>query len=211
MGRISTISTIFRRESTTPLQPYPVSMDPVVPDAVVAFPVNTGSAVSWIRLRSGTASTPVKQAADRVFQIVVEDADATGTGGTGAQGPTGPAGADGAAGPKGATGPLVRWDHRGLRGRQGRLVPLVFASYTGRNGSDRRLYASGNIITQWGSFAASTSGVTVNFPKPYVDGVPSVTASAAAGGVLQVSATKTTLTISCNSGTPTVSWKAIGS
>ena len=34
--------------STTPLQPYPVSMDPVVPNAVMAFPVNTGAAVSWI-------------------------------------------------------------------------------------------------------------------------------------------------------------------
>jgi hypothetical protein len=167
------------------LDPYIVSLDSIVPNSVIAFPQGTGAPASWVKLRSGTITTPVKQTADRVFQLVVEDASVV-------AGPTGPVGPAGAGGPTGATGPA--------------------ATVTAATGPTGGYMQVGNIITQWGSLVASTgAGTTANFPKPYTDGPPSVTASAAAGGTLQVSATKTSITISCNSGTPVVSWKAIGS
>jgi hypothetical protein len=83
------------------------------------------------------------------------------------------------------------------------------ASATGATGGYIQF---GNVIENWGQFHASTgAGVTVPFTKPYIDNAPSITASAPSGGVLQVSATKTTVTVSCNSGTPLVSYKALGS
>ncbi len=164
------------------LQSREVTVPIVTPDAVLAFPPTSGAAVAWFKIRSGTHAVPVIQPVARTFQVVVEMPDEL---------PAGPTGDQGPAGPTGATGPMP-----------------VMQGATGPTGG---YLQSGNIITQWGSFASSTSGVTVNFPKAYIDGPPSVTASAASGGVLQVSATKTSVTISCNSGTPIVSWKAIGS
>lgn len=164
------------------LDSYEVSLKNVVPDAVVAFPPTTGLSIAWVKIRSGMRASPVIQTAARKFEFIVEDASVV-------EGPTGPAGKTGATGPVGP--------------------PLASQAATGPTGG---YVQSGNIITQWGNLIATTgAGTTVNFPKPYVDGPPSVTASAASGGVLQVSATKTAITISCNAGTPVVSWKAIGS
>jgi hypothetical protein len=93
---------------------HEVTVPVVRPDSVLAFPPGTGVAVNWIKVRSGTAAVPVKQAADRIFQFVLEDAAVADGGGEGAAGPTGPAGsqgatgatgAPGAAGPAGPTGP----------------------------------------------------------------------------------------------------------
>ncbi len=183
------------------LDSYEVSVKNVVPDAVVAFPPTTGALVTWVKIRSGVRASPVAQTAARTFEFVVEDVDAAAGGGAGAEGPTGPAGAKGATGPAGPAGTPGPTGAAGAGGG--------FAGATGPTGGWMQ---SGNIISQWGSLVASTgAGTTVSFPKPYVDGPPSVTASAAAGGTLQVSATKTSITIACNSGSPTVSWKAIGS
>ncbi len=162
--------------------PFEVFVPEVIPGSVVTLPPNMSSTVAFVRVRSGGRNSQVPQAADRVFKFILEMPEVP---------PAGPTGDQGPIGPTGATGPM----------------PVIPAA-TGPTGG---FLQSGNIITQWGSFASSTSGVTVNFPKPYIDGPPSVTASAASGGVLQVSATKTSVTISCNSGTPIVSWKAIGS
>jgi hypothetical protein len=170
------------------LASYEVTVPIVTPDAVLAFPPTTGTVVAWFKIRSGTHAAPVVQAAARTFQVVVEEPDEANV----VEGPTGPKGAAGSAGPTGATGPA--------------------ATVTAATGPTGGYMQVGNIITQWGSLVATTgAGTTVNFPRPYTDGPPSVTASAAAGGTLQVSATKTSITVSCNSGTPVVSWKAIGS
>jgi hypothetical protein len=164
------------------LDNFEITVPRLIPNSVVTLPPTMGEDVPWLKIRSGGHQAMVNQAADRDFVIVLEMPDAL---------PAGPTGSAGPAGPTGATGPL----------------PVVQAA-TGPTGG---YLQSGNIMTQWGNFTSSTSGVTVNFPKPFIDGPPSVTASAASGGVLQVSATKTSITISCNSGTPVVSWKAIGS
>lgn len=164
------------------LDNYEIVVPRLVPKSVVTLPPALGASVPWLKIRSGVHAAPVNQAANRNFVVVLEMPDAL---------PAGPTGGQGLAGPTGATGPQ----------------PVMQAA-TGPTGG---YLQSGNIITQWGSLVASTTGVTANFPRPYIDGPPFVAASAPSGGVLQVSATKTTITISCNSGTPTVSWKAIGS
>lgn len=144
----------------------------------------------------------VQQSIDWNLQQHAEIASASGV--QGPAGPTGPQGVQGMQGVKGDPGPI------GIDGPTGPTGPsLTTQAATGPTGG---YYQSGNIITQWGNLVATTgAGTTVTFPKPYIDAAPFVTASAPSGGVLQVSATKTTVTISCNSGTPVASWKAIGS
>jgi len=176
---------------TTPenFDPFEVVAPEVVPGSVVTLPPNMSSTVFYVRVRSGPRVAPVKQAADRVIKFVLEMPEAL---------PTGPTGSTGAVG---ATGPI------GLTGPTGPMPPMQAA--TGPTGG---YYQVGNILTQWGNLVATVgAGTTVNFPRPFIDAVPFVTASAPSGGVLQVSATKTTVTISCNSGTPVASWKATGS
>ena len=50
---------------------YEVAVPKVVPGATTAMPAGMGSFVAWVRVRSGTRTTPVKQAEDRSFGIVV--------------------------------------------------------------------------------------------------------------------------------------------
>lgn len=100
--------------------------------------------------------------------------------------PPGPTGATGPAGPpgaSGATGPTAGWQR------------------------------IGNVLNCWGTVVATTgSGVQVTFPQPYVDDNPIITTGGQAGGVLQVTAiSRTGFTITCNSGTPMVYWRAVGS
>lgn len=90
------------------LQTYEVTVPVVTPGSVVAFPPSTGATVNWIKIRSGTQAVPVKQKADRTFQLVLEEAGTVEGGGEGAAGPagpTGPAGPAGTPGAAGATGP----------------------------------------------------------------------------------------------------------
>jgi hypothetical protein len=95
------------------LASYEVSVPNVVPNASVAFPSGTGASLPWVRIRSGTHATPVKQAADRLFQLVLESADVV----EGPIGPTGPTGTVGTAGTAGAAGPT------GARGPTGIYNP----------------------------------------------------------------------------------------
>jgi hypothetical protein len=39
---------------------------------VVTFPAGMGMNLDWVKIRSGTAGTPVVQEADRTFQIVLD-------------------------------------------------------------------------------------------------------------------------------------------
>jgi hypothetical protein len=173
---------------TTPenFDPFEVLVPEVVPGSVVTLPPNMSQTVYYARVRSGSRVTQIKQAADREFKFILEMPDALPAGPTGSPGPVG------LTGPTGMTGP-----------------PPAIQAVTGPTAG---YFQVGNILTQWGNLTASVgAGTTVNFPKPFIDGVPFVTASAPSGGVLQVSATKTSITISCNSGTPIASWKATGS
>jgi hypothetical protein len=94
------------------LSTYEVTVPTVTPNAVVGFPAGTGFAVAWLRLRSGTQATPVKQTADRTFQVIMEMPDAADV----VEGPTGPAGTQGpagTAGPTGAKGPTGSYNPAG--------------------------------------------------------------------------------------------------
>lgn len=85
---------------------YELIIPTVTPGAALAMPANTGEMMSWIRLRSGTATVPIIQTADRLFGLEVFPA-VTGGGAEGPQGPIGPAGptgAQGVAGPSGSSG-----------------------------------------------------------------------------------------------------------
>ena len=53
-------------------QPFEIVVPSVTPHTAYVLPPDTGSAISWIRLRSGTRQTPVAQAADRTFQILFD-------------------------------------------------------------------------------------------------------------------------------------------
>src|SRR4029077_19404830 len=83
---------------------YPATLHAVAPGSVLTMPPDTGYAPGWLRFRSGTAVTQIKQDADRTFQVVLDMPDATG--GTGGAGPTGPAGPAGPAGPTGSSGAI---------------------------------------------------------------------------------------------------------
>jgi hypothetical protein len=74
----------------------------VTPNSAVVMPTGSGDSFNWVKLRSGNHAAPVVQSADRVFQIIVDEADAAGAGGV--AGPTGPAGPAGVPGPTGIPG-----------------------------------------------------------------------------------------------------------
>lgn len=122
----------------TSLDDYEIIIPSVTAGSVVAFPPGTGVTVNWIKIRSGTQAVPIKQAADRVFQIVVEDATAAGEGGgEGATGPAGPAGPAGPSGSSGATGPAGPAGSAGAPGPAGPTGPAGTASRKGVvDGSD---------------------------------------------------------------------------
>jgi hypothetical protein len=73
----------------------------VTPNSAVVLPTGSGDSLNWVKIRSGGHATPVVQAADRVFQIIVSMADTTAGG---VAGPTGPAGPAGVPGPQGLHG-----------------------------------------------------------------------------------------------------------
>ena len=50
---------------------YEVSLT-VVAGSVLPMPAGFGSSISWLRLRSGTRSKPVAQAADATFTLVFD-------------------------------------------------------------------------------------------------------------------------------------------
>jgi hypothetical protein len=53
----------------------------VTPNSAVVMPTGSGDSFNWVKLRSGNHAAPVVQAADRVFQIIVDVADAAASGG----------------------------------------------------------------------------------------------------------------------------------
>ena len=73
----------------------------VTPNSAVVMPTGSGDSFNWVKIRSGNHAAPVVQAADRVFQIIVNVADTTAGG---VAGPTGPAGPAGVPGPQGLPG-----------------------------------------------------------------------------------------------------------
>jgi hypothetical protein len=75
-----------------------------VPGAVVVLPASMGGGISWLKIRSGTRTVPVAQAADRQFTITLDAPDAVAGGAPGPAGPVGPAGPIGPAGPQGIHG-----------------------------------------------------------------------------------------------------------
>lgn len=117
----------------------------IVPDMVansaVTLPVELGNAVNWVRIRSGTHATPIKQDADREFKLVLEMPDAADGGGTGGVGPagatgaTGPAGAVGVTGPAGAAGPDGPVGATGSAGAVGATGSSGAAGVTGAAGA----------------------------------------------------------------------------
>jgi hypothetical protein len=90
---------------------YPATVPMVTPNSVLTMPPNTGYGISWLRFRSGTFTTQIKQDADRTFQVILDMPDAsTGAGSAGPTGPTGPTGTGsgtgaGGTGPQGDAGP----------------------------------------------------------------------------------------------------------
>jgi hypothetical protein len=79
----------------------------VTPNSAVVMPAGSGDSFNWVKLRSGGHATPVVQAADRVFQIIVNVADTTAGGVAGPTGPAGPAGVAGPVGPAGVPGTVT--------------------------------------------------------------------------------------------------------
>ncbi len=148
------------------------------------------------------------------------------TGPTGYTGYTGPSGVTGAAGS--LTGPT---GNTGFTGPPGNSVtgptgdvstvtgPTGSAAVFGATGSGPTGYFQfGNIVVNWGSVSATSSGVTGIFAKSYSDGAPQVAlggqtgAAPGAGSLATVSAVSTTgVLIKTGAITETVSYIAIGS
>jgi hypothetical protein len=146
------------------LAPYEVKIPTVTPDQVVAFPPGTGAAVAWFKIRSGDHTTPVNQAADRLFQVVVEVIDAVESGGEGAQGPTGPAGVQGDVGPTGPVGTAGAMGAQGVggpTGPRGATGPAGVAAGGVVDGSEAAPGQIGEVIK--GSNAAGLA-LTTNTP-----------------------------------------------
>jgi hypothetical protein len=55
--------------------PFEVVVPKVPSNTSLVLPTATGYSVAWIKVRSGTSTAPVAQAADRAFQLVLEQAD----------------------------------------------------------------------------------------------------------------------------------------
>lgn len=52
--------------------PYEVNVPFVVPNSILLLPPGAGANIGWLKIRSGTGSKPVNQAADRTFAIVFD-------------------------------------------------------------------------------------------------------------------------------------------
>jgi hypothetical protein len=50
--------------------PYEVAIMSVVPNSILFLPPDAGFNLGWLKIRSGTRSQPVNQAANRTFAIV---------------------------------------------------------------------------------------------------------------------------------------------
>jgi hypothetical protein len=114
---------------------YPATVPMVTPNSVLTMPPNTGYGISWLRFRSGTFTTQIKQDADRTFQVILDMPDA-GTGGAGSAGPTGPTGPTGTGSGTGAggTGPQGDAGPTGPTGLQGVPGPVGAAGPSGAVG-----------------------------------------------------------------------------
>jgi hypothetical protein len=120
---------------------YPATIPVVVPGTVVTMPPNSGYGIAWLRFRSGTFTTQIKQDADRTFQVVLDMPDA-GTGGAGSAGPTGPTGPTGTGtgtgaggtGPQGDVGPTGPTGLQGVPGPVGAAGPSGAVGIVGPQG-----------------------------------------------------------------------------
>jgi hypothetical protein len=144
---------------------YEVTVPIIRPDSVVAFPPGTGTAINWIRVRSGSQAVPINQAADSTFQFVLEDAAVAGEGAAGPTGPAGPAGVagpQGGAGQAGSTGPTGVAGPQGATGSAGATGPTGTYTYKGvTDASEAAPGTVGEVIK--GSNASGISLVT-NIP-----------------------------------------------
>jgi hypothetical protein len=119
---------------------YEVTVPVVTANSAVTFPIDTGADVSWFKVRSGNHAVPVNQAADRVFQVVLEMPDDIAGG---AAGPTGPAGSSGAVGATGPAGPAGAVGATGPTGALGGTGPAGAVGASGASGAQGPAGAAG--------------------------------------------------------------------
>jgi hypothetical protein len=133
-------------------------------------------------------------------------------GAVGMTGAAGPIGMQGAQGPAGNTGPQ---GVMGVPGPQGAVGPTgAAAAWSGSTGTAGATGAGGfvqqgNLIDNWGSTNATTTGVAVTFARPYIDQPPAVTVST--GGAATPKVTAVTRTGFVLTGSGLSYWRAIGS
>jgi hypothetical protein len=168
---------------------YPATIPVVVAGSVITMPPNTGYGISWLRFRSGTFTTQIKQDADRTFQVVLDMPDA-GTGGAGSAGPTGPTGPTGTGTGAGGTGPQGDAGPTGPTGLQGVPGPVGAAGPSG---------AVGIVGPQGPTGAAGIAGATGPTGTFNLKGTIAAD-NAAAGNIGEVIATSTTVEVALTTG-----------
>jgi hypothetical protein len=179
---------------------YPATVPMVTPNSVLTMPPNTGYGISWLRFRSGTFTTQLKQDADRTFQVVLDMPDA-GTGGAGSAGPTGPTGPTGTGtgaggtGPQGAAGPTGPTGAPGLTGGVG---PTGMGA-TGPQGSAGAPGAAGPQGIAGPTGTQGTAGPTGSTGTFNFKGTIAAD-NAAAGNIGEVIATSTTVEVALTTG-----------
>jgi hypothetical protein len=178
---------------------YPATIPVVVPGSVITMPPNTGYGISWLRFRSGTFTTQIKQDVDRTFQVVLDMPDdaGTGAGSAGPTGPTGPTGTGsgtgaGGTGPQGDAGPTGPTGAAGAVGATGAGAtgPQGIAGPTGTQGTAGPAGSTGTA----GIAGATGPTGTFNF-KGTIAGD-----NAAAGNIGEVIATSTTVEVALTTG-----------
>jgi hypothetical protein len=177
---------------------YPATVPTVTPNSVLTMPPNTGYGISWLRFRSGTFTTQIKQDADRTFQVILDMPDAgTGAGSAGPTGPTGPTGTGsgtgaGGTGPQGDAGPTGPTGAAGAVGATGAGAtgPQGIAGPTGTQGTAGPTGSTGTA----GIAGATGPTGTFNFKGTIAAD------NAAAGNIGEVIATSTTVEVALTTG-----------
>ena len=67
------ISVSRMGDSASVCQAYETGIQTIFPNTTVLLPATAGLNVPWLKLRSGTRSRPINQAADRTFTMVFGD------------------------------------------------------------------------------------------------------------------------------------------
>ena len=123
------------------LDSFEVVVPRVIPLATLTVPMEMGTALTWVKLRSGPHFAPVPQAADRTFYFLLEMLD------TGSAGPAGPPGPMGPTGPAGDPGLGVSAGPPGVPGPVGPQGPTAISADPGNAatlGTDSLIFVVGN-------------------------------------------------------------------